>query len=140
MSTTGRTGDRTGDPPRLVRVTVTRLSGAQPVPWIRKTVAGSPMGWSITICGDPVGAEGNTDGGGPTGGGFSAAVGDVEGPARLPVPASVVPAMTPAAISAAAAATTPAAIKARRRRRRAGGAASGTSPAVCLGGPTRCSG
>src|SRR5262249_49988586 len=98
MSTTGRTVDRTGDPPRRDGAIGPGGGGPQPGPGIRKTWAGSPMGWNITIGGAPVGAEGNTDGGAPTGGGFSAAVGDVEGPARLPVPASVVPAMTPAAI------------------------------------------
>ena len=50
--------DTGGDPPRPARVTVTRLSGTQPVPWIRKTVAGSPMGWSISICGEPDGRGG----------------------------------------------------------------------------------
>src|SRR5215471_2113720 len=113
---------RTGGPPRRARVTVTRLSGAQPVPWIRKTVAGSPMGCSGSICGDPLGAAGNTDGGGP-GGGFSAAAGDAAGPALFPGPASWVPTMAPAATSAAAAVVTAAAIRARRRRCRAGGAA-----------------
>src|SRR5256886_11962855 len=78
-------GDRTVDPPRPERVTVTRVSGAQPVPWIRKTVAGSPMGWSISICGEPLGAAGNTDGGAP-GGGPSAGGGDAAGRGPFPPP------------------------------------------------------
>src|SRR5215475_6658549 len=115
-------GDRTGDPPRPVRVTVTRVSGAQPVPWIRKTVAGSPSGCSISICGDPLGAAGNADGGGP-GGGFSPGGVDAAGLAPFPVPATWVPTMAPAATSAAAAVVTAATIRARRRPCRAGAAA-----------------
>ena len=67
---------------------MTRVSGAQPVPWIRKTVAGSPMGCSISICGDPLGAAGNTDGGAP-GGGPSA--GGVDAAGLAPVPRACQP-------------------------------------------------
>ena len=99
-------------------------------------MAGSPMGCSISICGDPLGATGNTDGGGP-GGGSSAAGVDAAGLAPFPVPASWVPTMAPAATSAADAVATAATIRARRRRCRAG-AAAGMSPAVCPGCPERC--
>src|SRR5215831_3945233 len=117
MSTTGRTVDRTGDPPRLVRVTVTRLSGTQPVPWIRNTVAGSPMGWSITICGEPGGTEGNADGGGPGGGPWRAVLDVLVPVPRLgPGPVSRLPSRIPAATSTAAAPVRPAATRARGRR------------------------
>ena len=131
MSTTGRIGDS----PWPARVTVTRLRGTHPVPWIRKTVSGSPMGWSIRICGEPEGAAGNADGGGP-GGGNPWAVPPVLGvPCRF---GSETPTMTPPATSATAAPARPAVISARWPRRSPArrGAVPGLSPAGC-GRPSR---